>query len=72
MLEAESMALGVISKRRDASYRSGTHSGWVKLKTRAWRAAAGERGRLFSREDLRQLVFRRRMAVERFCLKPDR
>ena len=51
MFEAESLGLeGVVSKRRDAPYRSSTKSGWVKVKTRAWRTANGERGRLFSRE----------------------
>jgi ATP-dependent DNA ligase len=50
MFEAESMGLeGIVSKRRDSPYRSGTKSGWVKVKTRAWRAANGERSRLFSR-----------------------
>jgi bifunctional non-homologous end joining protein LigD len=50
MFEAESIGLeGVVSKRRDTPYRSGTKSGWVKVKTRAWRAANGERGRLFLR-----------------------
>jgi bifunctional non-homologous end joining protein LigD len=47
---AERMGLeGVVSKRRDASYRSGPKCGWVKVKTQAWREANGERWRLFER-----------------------
>src|SRR5262245_18221499 len=30
---------GVVSKRRDAAYRSGPRCGWVKTKTKAWREA---------------------------------
>jgi bifunctional non-homologous end joining protein LigD len=51
LAEAELMGLeGVVSKRRDAPYRSGPRCGWVKVKTSAWRAANAERGRLFSRD----------------------
>jgi len=51
LAEAESMGLeGVVSKRRDAPYRSGPRCGWVKVKTAAWRAANADRGQLFSRE----------------------
>jgi len=47
---AERMALeGVVSKRRDAPYRSGTRCGWIKTKTNAWREANKERWRLFER-----------------------
>jgi bifunctional non-homologous end joining protein LigD len=47
---AERMGLeGVVSKRRDAPYRSGTECGWVKVKTQAWREANRERWRLFER-----------------------
>jgi bifunctional non-homologous end joining protein LigD len=38
---------GVVSKRRDAPYRSGACRGWRKLKTTAWREANRERWRLF-------------------------
>jgi bifunctional non-homologous end joining protein LigD len=47
---AERMGLeGVVSKRRDAPYRSGTECGWVKVKTQACREANRERWRLFER-----------------------
>jgi bifunctional non-homologous end joining protein LigD len=38
---------GVVSKRRDAAYRSGACRGWRKVKTNAWREANRERWRLF-------------------------
>jgi ATP-dependent DNA ligase len=38
---------GVMSKRRDAPYRSGACRGWRKVKTMAWRGANRERWRLF-------------------------
>jgi bifunctional non-homologous end joining protein LigD len=40
---------GVVSKRRDAPYRSGECRDWVKVKTAAWREANRERWRLFER-----------------------
>jgi bifunctional non-homologous end joining protein LigD len=40
---------GVVSKRRDASYRSGECRDWRKVKTLAWREANRERWRLFER-----------------------
>jgi bifunctional non-homologous end joining protein LigD len=40
---------GVVSKRRDAPYRSGNCRGWRKIKTAAWREANRERWRLFER-----------------------
>ena len=47
---AERMGLeGVVSKRRDAPYRSGTRCGWTKTKTQAWRDANKDRWRLFER-----------------------
>ena len=39
---------GIVSKRRDAPYRSGKQYGWVKVKCE-WRAANKERWRLFER-----------------------
>jgi bifunctional non-homologous end joining protein LigD len=30
---------GIVSKRIDAPYRSGSRSGWIKVKTAAWRKA---------------------------------
>jgi ATP-dependent DNA ligase len=48
---AERMGLeAVVSTRRDAPYRSGTISGWVKVKTQSWRKANRERWRLFERQ----------------------
>jgi bifunctional non-homologous end joining protein LigD len=38
---------GVVSKRRDAPYRSGACRRWRKVKTMAWREANRERWRLF-------------------------
>ncbi len=38
---------GIVSKRVDAPYRSGSRCGWVKLKTDAWVAANRERWRHF-------------------------
>lgn len=38
---------GVVSKRRDAPYRSGRRPEWVKVKTESWRRADRERWRLF-------------------------
>jgi bifunctional non-homologous end joining protein LigD len=38
---------GVVSKRRDAPYRSGECRDWLKVKTEAWREANRERWRLF-------------------------
>jgi len=38
---------GVVSKRRDAPYRSGECRNWRKVKTIAWREANRERWRLF-------------------------
>jgi bifunctional non-homologous end joining protein LigD len=38
---------GIVSKRKDMGYRSGTSSHWVKVKTSAWRKANEERWKLF-------------------------
>jgi bifunctional non-homologous end joining protein LigD len=40
---------GVVSKRRDAPYRSGECRDWRKVKTAAWREANRERWRLFDK-----------------------
>jgi bifunctional non-homologous end joining protein LigD len=40
---------GIVSKRRDAPYRSGESRDWRKIKTVAWREANRERWRLFER-----------------------
>ena len=38
---------GIVSKRTDRPYHSGPCPDWIKVKTRAWRAAYRERHRLF-------------------------
>jgi ATP-dependent DNA ligase len=40
---------GIVSKRRDAPYRSGKQCGWVKVKCATWREANEEQWRLFER-----------------------
>jgi bifunctional non-homologous end joining protein LigD len=48
---ADKMGLeGVVSKRRTAPYRSGTRSGWVKVKSATWRAADKDQGEVFRRK----------------------
>ena len=48
---AERMGLeGVVSKRGDAPYRSGSKCGWIKTKIKSWREANKERWRLFERQ----------------------
>ena len=43
---AERMGLeGIVSKRRDAPYRSGKRSDWIKVKCATWRALNRERWR---------------------------
>jgi bifunctional non-homologous end joining protein LigD len=40
---------GIVSKRREQPYRSGPNSGWVKVKTAAWREANRDRWEMFER-----------------------
>ena len=40
---------GIVSKRLDRPYRSGTRCGWVKVKTSAWLAANSDRWKRFQR-----------------------
>jgi bifunctional non-homologous end joining protein LigD len=40
---------GIVAKRKDAPYRSGTRSGWIKVKTAEWRAANQYRVKLFEK-----------------------
>jgi ATP dependent DNA ligase domain len=40
---------GIVSKRRDAPYRSGKQCDWIKVKCETWREANKERWRLFER-----------------------
>ena len=47
---ADGMGLeGVVSKRRSAPYRSGSKSGWIKVKSASWRDTNKDRGELFHR-----------------------
>ena len=39
---------GIVCKRKDAPYRSGSRSGWIKVKTEQWKAANRYRAKLFS------------------------
>jgi bifunctional non-homologous end joining protein LigD len=41
---------GIVSKKREAPYRSGPCRDWVKLKTAEWKASNRERWRLFEKE----------------------
>jgi bifunctional non-homologous end joining protein LigD len=41
---------GIVAKRRDAPYRSGTRSGWIKVKTAEWKVANRYRAKLFERD----------------------
>jgi bifunctional non-homologous end joining protein LigD len=50
LMAADRMALErIVSKPRDAPYRSGKQCGWIKVKCATWRAANKERWRLFER-----------------------
>ena len=40
---------GIVAKRRDAPYRSGTRSGWIKVMTPEWKAANNYRAKLFAK-----------------------
>jgi bifunctional non-homologous end joining protein LigD len=40
---------GIVAKRRDAPYRSGTRGGWIKVKTLEWKAANRYRAKLFEK-----------------------
>jgi bifunctional non-homologous end joining protein LigD len=40
---------GIVAKRKDAPYRSGTRSGWVKVKTSEWKAGNRYRTKLYER-----------------------
>jgi bifunctional non-homologous end joining protein LigD len=40
---------GIVAKRRDSAYRSGTRSGWIKVKTPEWKAANQYRAKLFEK-----------------------
>jgi bifunctional non-homologous end joining protein LigD len=40
---------GIVAKRRDSPYRSGTSSGWIKVKTSEWRASNQWRAKFFEK-----------------------
>jgi len=40
---------GIVAKRKDSPYRSGTRSGWIKVKTPEWKAANPYRAKLFEK-----------------------
>jgi bifunctional non-homologous end joining protein LigD len=40
---------GIVAKRKDLPYRSGTRSGWIKVKTPEWKAANQYRAELFEK-----------------------
>jgi bifunctional non-homologous end joining protein LigD len=40
---------GLVAKRKDAPYRSGTRSGWIKVKTSEWRVDNRWRGEFFKK-----------------------
>ena len=40
---------GIVAKRRDAPYRSGTRSGWIKVKTSEWKVANQWRAKVFEK-----------------------
>jgi hypothetical protein len=40
---------GIVAKRKDAPYRSGTRSGWIKVRTPEWKAANKYRAKLFEK-----------------------
>jgi ATP-dependent DNA ligase len=38
---------GIVCKRKDTAYRSGSRSGWIKVKTEQWKLANQYRAKLF-------------------------
>ena len=51
LASCERMGLeGIVSKRRDAPYRSGKRCDWFKVKCQTWRVTNKERWRLFERK----------------------
>ena len=40
---------GIVAKRRDAPYRSGTRSGWIKVKISEWKVANQWRAKVFEK-----------------------
>lgn len=53
----EKMGLvGIVSKKADQSYKSGKNVGWIKVKTKTWRAANQDRPEMFQRRQLPGIV----------------
>ena len=53
VLPAECIRLsleGIVCKRKDAPYRSGARSGWIKVKCEGWKAANKWRGEFFEKQ----------------------
>jgi bifunctional non-homologous end joining protein LigD len=42
---------GIVAKRKDSPYRSGTRSGWIEVKTPEWKAANQYRAKLFEKPE---------------------
>jgi ATP-dependent DNA ligase len=40
---------GIVAKRKDSPYRSGTRSGWIKVKAPEWKAANQWRAKVFEK-----------------------
>jgi ATP-dependent DNA ligase len=49
LAECASRGLEGIVSKRDAPYRSGTRSGWIKVKTPEWKEANRYRAKLFEK-----------------------
>src|SRR5262249_37846420 len=41
----------IVCKRKDAAYRSGTRSGWIKVKCEVWKLANKDRRKLFEKDE---------------------
>jgi bifunctional non-homologous end joining protein LigD len=41
---------GIVCSRKESAYRSGTRSGWIKVKTEQWKAANQWRGEFFEKQ----------------------
>ena len=44
---------GIVSKQRDAPYRSGPTKSWIKVKAATWRAANRDRYEMFEKKRMR-------------------
>jgi bifunctional non-homologous end joining protein LigD len=41
---------GIVAKRKDSLYRSGTRSGWIKVKSAQWKSANQWRAKFFEKD----------------------